>query len=237
MHKLICLSALLAFALPATAVAAPATGSAATKKKRKECEFTKKKAKKKKAKLCSRALGDSRWIVVSGDWKEKLTVHATDGDAVFDGSGGSDFQALGLNGDSAFPSHAQPVVSMVSTRPAGVTFSSSTQGGWTEGSRFYDCSFTAPAGSAPRGFGGIFSLSGKRVSVQWFVGAAGFGCADGPHETPSPRFPDPIATYPLASFQNRRLVVLPIAFDVKESRDSFVAHRTIDGVARLRRYR
>jgi hypothetical protein len=46
-----------------------------------------------------------------------------------------------------------------------------------------------------------------------------------------------VATYPLASFQSRRLVLLPIKFDVKESRDSFEARRTIEGVARLRRYR
>ena len=73
--------------------------------------------------------------------------------------------------------------------------------------------------------------------MQWPLGTVGFGCADGPYPTPSPEFPDPVSTYPLRSFKNRRLVVLPFAFDVKEAHDEFRARRTIEGVGRLRRYR
>jgi hypothetical protein len=32
-------------------------------------------------------------------------------------------------------------------------------------------------------------------------------------------------------------VILPIAFDHKDAREGFSARRTIDGVARMRRYR
>lgn len=238
MKKPILLAAALAVA--ALPIAAPAPASAATatakKKHKKECQFTKKKAKRKKAPLCE-GLSDSRWIVVSGGWHEKLQVEDADGNATFKGTGQSDLEALGLNGDSAFPSAKQPVVSMVSTRRAGVTFSASSKGGWTDGNRFFDCSFTAPADSKPNGFGGIFSLKGKSVAVQWLLGATGFGCADGPYPTPSPDFPDPVSSYPLASFQNRRLVVLPIAFSFKDVHGAFDARVTYEGEARLRRYR
>src|SRR4051812_13987133 len=78
----LCLALVAAVALP---VAMPATAPAA-KKKRKECEFTKKKAKRKKARLCADVMGQSRWVVVSGNWKEKLTIHDADpGGATFDG--------------------------------------------------------------------------------------------------------------------------------------------------------
>jgi hypothetical protein len=127
---------------------------------------------------------------------------------------------------------------MVSTRPAGVEFEASSQGGWTANDRYYDCSFQAPEGSAPNGFGGIFSLKGKRkVSVQWILGATGFGCGSAPYGTPSPDFPDPVATYRLADFRGKRLVRLPIAFDFTDERADFSARVTYDGIARLRRYR
>lgn len=230
----LCLALIAAVALPA---AVPATAPAATKK-RKECEFTKKKAKRKKARLCADVLGESRWVVVSGKWDEKLTIHAADPDgATFDGTGTGQLAATGLSGDSPFPSKQQPTVSVVSTRRGGVTFGASSHGGWTSGERFFDCSFTAPADSAPKGFGGIFTLSGKRVAVQWVIGATGFGCGDGPYPTPSPDFRDHVSSYPLASFENRRVVTLPISFDLRDAHDSFDARLTYSGEARLRRYR
>jgi hypothetical protein len=235
----ICLALAAALALPAVVDAAPVAPVArAAKKKRKECEFTKKKARKKKARLCADAIGESRWIVVSGSWKEKLTVHDTDDDgAVFDGSGSGHLEAGGLSGDSAFPSRSRPTVSIVSTRRGGVSFGASSHGGWTSGKRYFDCSFTAPADSAPNGFGGIFTLSGKRVSVQWLIGATGFGCGEGPYPTPSPDFPDTVSSYPLSSFENRRLVTLPITFELADTSGSLDAHVTYEGTARLRRYR
>lgn len=238
MKTTICLALAAALALPVAADASPMPVTPAAKKKRKECEFTKKKARKKKARLCADVIGESRWIVVSGSWKEKLSVHDVESDgAVFDGTGSGHLEATGLSGDSAFPSKSRPTVSMVSTRKGGVSFGASSQGGWTSGKRFFDCSFTAPAGSAPNGFGGIFTLSGKRVTVQWLIGATGFGCGEGPYPTPSPDFPDPVRSFPLASFENRRLVTLPIAFSFRDAHDSFDARVTYDGVARLRRYR
>jgi hypothetical protein len=223
-------AASLAVALP---VAVPQSASAAYK----ECEFSKRKAKREKAPRCKRNLARSRWIVVSGAWKEKLTVHDSNDGATFDGTGTATFQAGGLNGNSRFPSRRRPTVSMVSTRPAGVEFAASSRGGWRTRSRFYDCGITAPDWAKPNGFGGIFTLAGKRVKVQWPLGAAGFGCGDSPYGTPSPRFPDPVATYSLKRFRNRRLVRLPFHFDWKDERGSFRAHLTYDGIGRLRRYR
>jgi len=229
---------LLAAAAFAVALPATAATTASAKPKYKECEFTKKKAKRHHAPRCKKDLGRSRWIVVSGEYKEVLTIHDAFDSAVFDGRGTTEFQALGLNGNSAFPSRRHPVSSMVSTRPEGVDFASSSKGGWTTKSRFYDCGITAPAYAKPNGFGGIFSLAGKkRVKVQWFIGAAGFGCDEGPYPTPSPDFPDTVSRYPLRRFRGRRIVRLPIAFDFKDVHDSFSARVTYDGIARLRRYR
>jgi hypothetical protein len=166
-----------------------------------------------------------------------LTVHDAFDGAVFDGRGTTDFEALGLNGNSAFPSRRHPTVSMVSSRPPGIDFASSSKGGWTTKSRFYDCSYTYPSSANPSGFGGIFTLAGKKVKVQWVIGAAGFGCADGPYPTPDPRFPDPVSKYSLKRFRGRRIVRLPIKFDFKDVRGSFDAHVTYKGIARLRRYR
>ena len=229
------LPALAAVALPlALIAAAPQTASAAYK----ECEFSKKKAKKENAPRCKRDLGKSRWIVVSGAWREQLTITEQRDNATFQGTGTANFVAGGLNGNSPFPSRRRPTVSMVSTRPAGVEFESSSQGGWSANDRYYDCSWRAPEGSAPNGFGGIFTLQGKRkVRVQWPLGAAGFGCADGPYGTPSPDFPDPVQTYRLSAFRNKRLVRLPIALDFKDESEDFSARVTYDGIARLRRYR
>jgi hypothetical protein len=75
------------------------------------------------------------------------------------------------------------------------------------------------------------------VSVQWPLGATGFGCAEGPYPTPSPDFPDPVASYALSSFKNRRLVRLPIKFDWTDAHDAFSARVTYEGIGRLRRYR
>jgi hypothetical protein len=126
---------------------------------------------------------------------------------------------------------------MVSTRKGGVTFDASSTGGWTSDDRFFDCSFKAPANSAPNGFGGIFTLSGKRVVVQWPVGATGFGCPEGPYGTPSPDWPSFVETYPLSSFENRRVVTLPISLAYRDAHGSFDARVTYRGEARLRRYR
>jgi hypothetical protein len=229
------LPALAAVALPLALIAAsPLPASAAYK----ECEFTKKKAKKEKAPRCARDLGKSRWIVVSGAWREELTISEQRDNASFQGTGSANFVAGGLNGHSPFPSRKRPTVAMVSTRRAGVEFEASSQGGWTSNDRYYDCGWTAPENSEPNGFGGIFSLQGKsKIRVQWPLGAAGFGCADGPYGTPSPDFPDPVATYPLSAFRNKRLVRLPIAFDFKDESEDFSARVTYDGIARLRRYR
>jgi hypothetical protein len=228
-------SLLLAATLPlAVSAAAPPAASA----KYKECEFKNRLAIKRHAPRCKKNLGKSRWIVVSGAWKEVLTVHDSSDGATFDGKGTSDFEALGLNGNSAFPSRRHSTRSLVSTRREGVDFSSSSKGGWRTRSRYYDCGITAPNWAKPNGFGGIFSLSGrKNVKVQWILGAAGFGCGSSPYGTPSPRFPDPVAKYSLKRFRNRRIVRLPIAFDFKDVRGSFRAHVTYDGIARLRRYR
>jgi hypothetical protein len=226
---------MIALALPlALAAALPHSASAAYK----ECEFTKKKAKQHKAPRCKRDLGKSRWIVVSGAWKEKLTISEQRDNATFQGTGEANLVAGGLNGNSAFPSRRQPTVSMVSTRAGGVEFDASSEGGWTSNDRYYDCSFNAPPNSEPNGFGGIFTLKGKtKVSVQWILGGTGFGCADGPYGTPSPDFPDPVATYALKQFRNKRLVRLPIAFDFTDAKEGFNARVTYDGIARLRRYR
>jgi hypothetical protein len=46
-----------------------------------------------------------------------------------------------------------------------------------------------------------------------------------------------VSTYPLKSFENRRLVVLPIAFSWTDEREGFRATNSYDGVGRMRRYR
>jgi hypothetical protein len=230
------LPALAAAALPlALLAAAPSPASAAYK----ECEFTKKRAKKHKAPRCARDLGKSKWIVVSGEWRQELTVSEQRDDASFTGTGQANLRAGGLSGATPFPSRKRPTVSMTSTTRAGgtVEYSASSQGGWTDRNRHYDCGFTAPESWAPNGFGGIFSLKGRKsVKVQWVMGGAGFRC-DTPYGIPSPKFPITTSTYPLASFENRRLVKLPIAFAFDDDRADFSAHTTYDGVARLRRYR
>ena len=228
-------SSLLAAAVLPLALSAAAAPAAQAKYK--ECEFTKKLAKKEHAPRC-KPLGRSRWIVVSGEWEEVLTIKdATDG-ATFSGQGSANFQALGLNGNSPFPNFKHRVRSLVSARPEGVELEGATHGGWTTKSRFYECGITIPEWAKPNGFGGIFMLSGKNVRVQWILGASGFGCGTSPYPTPSPDFPDPVAKYPLKRFRgNRRLVRLPIAFDFKDVRGSFSARVTYDGIARLRRYR
>jgi hypothetical protein len=230
------LPALAAVALPlALLAAAPNPASAAYK----ECEFTKKKVKKHKAPRCARDLGKSRWIVVSGEWRQELTVSEQRDDASFTGTGEANLRAGGLSGATRFPSRKRPTVSMTSTTKAGgsVEYNASSQGGWTDRNRHYDCGFTAPASWTPSGFGGIFSLKGKkRVSVQWVMGGAGFRC-DTPYGIPSPDFPITVSTYPLSAFKNERLVRLPIAFDLEDEGADFSAHATYDGVARLRRYR
>ena len=239
MHKLTCL---LLLAAPALGLAVPAASPDSASAAYKECEFSKRKAKRHKAPVCAKDLAKSRWIVVSGTWKENLTVHEETDGAVFDGSGTADFRAGGLDGATPFPSRKRPVVSMVSTKKFDhqVEFDATSQGGWTttsSPSRFYDCSFQAPPNSEPNGFGGIFFLAGSNVRVQWPLGATGFACSDGPYATPSPDFPDPVSTYPLGSFKNRRIVVLPIAFDWTDAHDGLEARLTYDGVGRLRRYR
>ncbi len=225
----------LSLALLATVALTAAAPAAQAKYK--ECEFTKKRAKQEHAPRC-KPLGKSRWIVVSGEWKEVLTVKdATDG-ATFSGKGTADFQALGLNGNSPFPNYRHPVRSLVSARPEGVELDGESHGGWTTSSRFYPCGLTIPDYATPNGFGGIFMLAGKNVKVQWILGATGFGCNTGPYPTPSPDFPDPVAKYPLKKFRgNKRIVRLPIAFDFKDVHGSFDARVTYDGIARLRRYR
>jgi hypothetical protein len=239
MHKLLCLP-LLAALSAGLAVPAASPDSASASAGYKECEFSKRKAKKRKAPVCAKDLSRSRWIVVSGTWRQNLTVHEETDGAVFDGTGSADFRAGGLSGASPFPSKKRPVVSMVSTKLFDhlVEFSASSQGGWTTTrGRFYDCSFQAPPGSEPNGFGGIFMLSGKNVRVQWPLGATGFGCGDGPYATPAPEWRTPVSTYPLKSFENRRLVRLPIAFSWTDESPTFRATNSYDGVGRLRRYR
>jgi hypothetical protein len=228
--------------VPDTAgVAAPAASaapSASTSAKAKylECEFSKRRAIRRDAPRCKKNLGKSRWIVVSGNWKQELTVHDRSDDAVFDGKGTATFTAGGLNGNSRFPSRSRPVRSMVSTRPAGVELEGSSTGGWRTRSRYYPCGMTIPESWKPNGFGGIFILSGKRVRVQWVIGAIGFRC-DTPYGIPSPDFPDPVSSYSLKRFRNKRIVRLPIKFDFTDNRGSMRARVTYTGIARLRRYR
>ena len=212
--------------------AVPSVASA----KYKECEFSKRAAIKHNAPRCKKNLGKSRWIVVSGNWKEELTVHDVNGDAVFDGKGSATFQAFGLNGNSRFPSRRTPVRSMTSARRNGTELEGSSTGGWRTRSRYYPCGMTIPESWKPNGFGGIFILSGKRVRVQWVIGAIGFKC-DTPYGVPSPDFPDPMSSYSLKRFRNKRIVRLPFKFDFTDDSGSLSARVTYKGIARLRRYR
>ena len=223
-------------ALALVAVTAPETASA---QKYDECQFTKRKAKKKRAPVCKKDIHKSTWIVVSGTWREKLTIDEATDSATFHGTGETNFRAGGLDGRSPFPSKKRPVVPMISKARFDhlIEFNMTSTGGWTTKQKHYPCGLTFGQEYAPPGFGGIFILAGKSVRVQWPVGAAGFGCGDAPYMAPGAEFPTPIQTYKLASFKNRRLVILPIAFDHKDTREGFSARRTIDGVARMRRYR
>lgn len=228
-------------ALALVAVSTPDTASAQGRYN--ECQFSKRKAKKKKkAPVCRKDIQKSTWTVVSGRWNEKLTIDEAMDSATFAGSGETYFRAGGLSGRSRFPSRKRPVVSMVSKAKFDnlIEFKMTSTGGWTSSGtdrRYYPCDVSWGQDKAPFGFGGIFMLAGKTVRVQWPVGAAGFGCGSSPYPTPGADFPTPVQAYKIASFRNRRLVVLPIAFDHREVRDGFSARRTIDGVARLRRYR
>jgi hypothetical protein len=235
MHPRSPLVTLLA-ALALVAVTTPETHAAP---KYNECQFSKRKAKKKRAPVCKKDIHKSTWIVVSGEWREKLTMKEARENASFSGTGEANFRAGGLSGRSPFPSKKRPVVSMVSTAMFDhlIEFSSSSTGGWTTKDRYYGCNLTLGQQHAPFGFGGIFMLAGKNIRVQWPVGATGFGCGSGPYGTPGAEFPTPVETYKVASFRNRRLAYLPIAFDHQDESEGFSARRTIDGVARMRRYR
>jgi len=234
MHPRFPLVALLgAIALMAT------TPPQAASAKYKECEFSKTRAKKKKAPRCQKDLSRSKWIVVSGEWHEKLTIAESDDSAQFSGQGTADLEAGGLDGGKPFPARREPTVSMISKANFDhlIDFKMTSTGGWKTKNDYYPCGLSYGNEYKPSGFGGIFSLTGRNVRVQWPVGAAGFGCGDAPYMAPHAEFPTPIETYRLASFKNRRLVKLPIAFDVKDVSEGHNARRTIDGVARLRRYR
>lgn len=230
-------SPLLSFlaVLALVAFTAPEAASA----KYKECEFSKSRAKKKKAPRCTKSLTRSKWIVVSGEYVENLGITETTDTATFNGTATAEFDAGGLDGANRFPTRKEPAVAWVSkaTYDHQIDFSMVSTGGWTTKKRSYDCGLSYGNEVKPFGFGGIFMLAGKNVRVQWLVGATGFGCGTAPYPPPSADFPTPVETYKLASFKNRRVVVLPIAFDHAETAEGFNARRVIDGVARLRRYR
>jgi hypothetical protein len=106
-------------------------------------------------------------------------------------------------------------------------------GGWTFSDGLYDdCSWTAPAGATPPGFGGIAALKGTKLSIQWPLGGAGWACDYGIPETD---FAIPVQEYSLSRFRGKKVVTLPIKIRNTQVGDGLNASQTFDGEVQLKR--